>query len=349
MISTAPFVRGVTMIALLVTAASCRSSADAPSSFPDGGSAQPAASASSSPVDALGTIYPRGAPPHPRATRLCDTLHAVPARRKAECCGGVAPDAGAAPFLATECARVLGATLDAGTVELDEAVVDRCAAAMSAAFTGCDWVTPSPPALPEVCQQLLRGKLARGGVCRSSLECAGDMHCEGVGPTKTGICAPPAGEGAGCGAHVDVLATYLSDRHLPTAHPFCAEHCSLVAHRCGPQPEVGSACVANVNCAASQLCVKNRCSAAPAGRAGEVCGDVPCAEGLRCVEGACAARASTGEGCSSDSDCALGACVRGGDGVTRCGPQCSASLDALGSRDGGLTMGLPHRAARPRR
>ena len=330
----------------LVATPSCRGRGDAETrrdaapegQTSDGGAARLPGVASSAPIDALGTIYPRDAPPHPLATRLCEALHAVPARRKAECCGGEP-----APLLMAECTRVLGATLHAGTVDLQESAVERCAAAMTDARKGCDWVTPSAPPVPEPCQRLLRGKLERGSVCRSSLECAGDLHCAGVSPTKTGVCTPPGGTGAGCGAHVDVLATYLFDRQLATSHPFCAEHCAFVTHKCGPPPDVGAACVADVNCAASQLCIQGRCSAADRGHRGDPCSVVPCAEGLRCVDAVCAPLATPGEACRSDMDCAAGACVREVDGAAKCGAQCSMPLDALRSRDGGPVMGLPRK------
>ena len=349
---------GATLLFSLVATAGCRLASDsragrdAPSEGrnengaatfdrADGGaSARGASAASSTPLDQLGTIYPRDVPPHPLATRLCEALHATPARRKAECCGGEP-----APLLMAECTRILGATLSAGTVELDEGAVDRCAAAMTETHSGCDWVTPSAPSAPDACQGLLRGKLERGSVCRSSQECVGDLHCEGVSPTKTGVCRPPGGTGAACGTHVDVLATYILDRHLATSHPFCAEHCSLVTHKCSSPPEVGAACVANVNCAASQLCSQGRCSAAAPGRRGESCGATPCAEGLRCLDAVCAPLATAGEACRSDEDCSRGACVRGADGRAQCSLQCSVTLDALRSGDGGPVMGL---AKKPR-
>ena len=337
--SVGALARGATIVLLSLAAASCRSRGVAEkqrAASPDGGPPPATGVSSSAAMDALGTIYPRDAPPHPLATRLCEALHAVPARRKAECCGGEA-----APFLMTECGRVLGATLHAKSVELEEAAIERCAAAMNDSLTGCDWVTPSAPLAPEACQGLLRGKLERGSVCRSSLECAGKMHCEGVSPTKTGLCTPPGGEGAGCGTHVDVLATYLSDRNLATSHPFCEEHCSLVAHKCGPMPKVGSACVANVNCAPSQICAGGQCSAAAPARRDESCRGRPCGEGLRCIDEVCAPLASSGEMCTADADCKMGGCMPAGDGPRTCGAKCTASLDALRGRDGGLTMRLP--------
>ncbi|HMJ55655.1 MAG TPA: hypothetical protein VK540_26450 [Polyangiaceae bacterium] len=334
--SAGAMARGATIVLILLAAASCRERPVAKASAFDGGPPTGAGAAGLAPIDALGTIYPRDVPPHPIASRLCEVLHTVVGRRKAECCGG-----DPTPLLATECARVLGATLHAKAVEVDEAAVERCASAMGDSLAGCNWVTPSPPPTPEACQALVHGKLERGSVCRSSLECQGDMHCEGVSPTKTGLCTPPGGEGAGCGSHVDVLAAYLFDRHLATSHPFCAEHCSLASHKCGPQPKLGSACVANVNCGPSQICVTGQCSAAAPGRRGETCSALPCAEGLRCIDQRCAPLASSAEACSSDMDCAAGGCVQGGEGRTTCGAKCIASLDALRGRDGGPTMRLP--------
>jgi hypothetical protein len=292
--------------------------------------------ASSTPVDTLGTIYPRDLPPHPLATRLCETLHGVPGRRKAECCGGEP-----ASSLTTECARVLGATLHAAAAELDETAALRCAAAMTDSLRGCDWVTPTPPGTPESCQGLLKGKLAAGSVCRSSLECEGQLHCAGVSPTKTGVCTPPGAEGSGCGTHVDVLATYLLDRRLGTSHPFCADFCSLVTHKCQKGPPLGSPCVASVNCGPSQTCVNGRCSATLLGGPGDPCGAIACASGLRCVAKVCTPLGGPGETCASDADCAVGGCVRDAQGRSTCGAKCTASLEVLRGVDAGVTMRLP--------
>jgi hypothetical protein len=288
------------------------------------------------PRDATGTIYPRDTPPHPRATRLCQVLHGVPARRKAECCGGEP-----STFFESTCARVVAASLHAKTVEFDDADVDACASAMNDAVSGCGWVTPSAAPAPDICQRLLHGTLEQGSVCRSSLECRGNLHCEGVSATKTGTCTAPGAEGAGCGTHVDVLATYALDRALATTHPFCAEFCSLTGHRCERAPKVGAPCVASVNCAPSQSCVAGHCSAAPRARRGESCAAAPCAGDLRCVDKVCAPRASAGDACSSDWDCSVGGCVRGAGGNGVCGAKCSANLDALHTSASGTSMRLP--------
>ena len=192
------------------------------------------------------------------ATALCDALHALPGRRVAECCG-TPPSR----FLYDECVRVVSASLDAGSVELDPDALARCTKASALSLSGCDWVTPSEPLAAPDCQGLFRGKTPKGGVCRSSLECADRLHCEGLGPTKTGICTEPQAIGAGCGPHVDVMATYVLERDLERSRPFCSEFCSLVSHKCEAIPKEGASCLSTVNCAAGQSCSAGRCSAAP--------------------------------------------------------------------------------------
>src|SRR5262249_386139 len=57
----------------------------------------------------------------PVAGRLCDALHALPAKRKAECCGT------SAASLADLCSSEVTAALRRGAVRVDGAAVDRCA------------------------------------------------------------------------------------------------------------------------------------------------------------------------------------------------------------------------------
>lgn len=290
--------------------------------------------------DALGSIYPPSVEPQPLARELCDALHALPAARAAACCG-TRSESG----LGDQCVRAVSAALRDGAVEIDESSIAACRAAMERALEGCDWVTPSEPLSPPACQRLLRGKLSVGSVCRSSLECAGESHCEGLGPTKTGVCAAPAARGEGCGAHIDVLATYTLERGLERTHPFCAEYCSLATHRCAAPPEIGDSCLSAVNCAPGQTCVAGACSSAAPGRAGDRCGASPCGEGLHCREGICAPLAAAGQACVGDLDCAAGGCGRRGGGEKTCGAQCTPSFEALARRAEGPTLGLPR--ARP--
>jgi hypothetical protein len=328
---------------LLLGAVHCRAPGAGESSAKgaDGGIAASSSASSAAPVssaaplDRAGTLYPRDVPPHPRAARLCQALHGIAARRKAECCGGESSS-----FLESTCARVVAASLHAKTVEFDDAAVDACAVAMDAAASGCAWVTPSAAPAPEACQGLLQGTLAQGSACRSSLECRGNLHCEGASVARTGVCTAPSAEGAACGTHVDVLATYTLERALATTHPFCADFCSLTAHRCQSAPKIGAPCLSGVGCAPSQTCVAGRCSAAPAAARGESCAAAPCAADLRCVDRKCVARSGSDETCSSDLDCAKGGCVPGADGHGACGSKCNATLDVLTGAASGAPMRL---------
>jgi hypothetical protein len=269
----------------------------------------PAPSSLSAPLDLAGSIYgaPRSA--NPLAVKLCDALHALPGRRVAECCG-TSPSR----FVFDECVRVVSVSLEAGSVSLSADRVEACASAAQASLEGCDWVTPSEPLAPPACQSIFRGTIEEGRVCRSSLECVEGLHCQGLSATRTGICARPQAIGAGCGVHVDVMATYVLERGLDRARPFCRDFCSLADHRCEPLPVEGSACLANINCAPSQACVAGRCAPSTP-----------------------RAAAAPGDACKSDFDCDQGGCIAG-----TCGKKCSVSFDALSTAP---AMRLPQRPA----
>jgi len=77
--------------------------------------------------DQIRPVYPVTKDPvDPLAQRFCETIHELPANRKAECCTG-----GYSMRLTSECSRVLSYALRAKAVALDPADVDRCAEAMA--------------------------------------------------------------------------------------------------------------------------------------------------------------------------------------------------------------------------
>lgn len=165
-----------------------------------------------------------------RAELLCHLLQGGPAERRAACCG----NAGGG-HVEAECVRVLGAALAAGRVAIDDGALSRCSEALPTEFAGCDWVTPGQPMPPAECRGLTRGLVNAGAACRSSLECAAPLHCEGGTPTEPGRCSPPLPDGAACRAPSDNLASLLFARDLEQVHPSCAGACSLAAHRCEPK------------------------------------------------------------------------------------------------------------------
>jgi hypothetical protein len=271
------------------------------------------------------------------ATTLCDTLHGLSARRKAECCG-TPPRR----ILIDQCVQLVSRSVASYSLELSRDALATCSADMSQALEGCDWVTPSEPLSPPSCQRLFRGLVSAGGTCRSSLECADTLHCEGTTPTKPGVCSAPGNVGAGCGTHVDALAAATLTRDLERSRPFCADFCSLTSHKCEPQPKEGASCLASVSCARGQSCVAGACSKARRGGQGQGCQSASCEDGLRCVDGECRAPAAPGAACSSDFDCAEGGCVTNASGAATCGPKCSLSFAQL-KNESALGMRLPLR------
>ena len=260
-----------------------------PPSTPDG-----AASGDVTPV------YPVDhAPIDPLAQRFCDTVHSIEEERRAMCCGE-------RPGLvfAGECARTLGAAMRSRAVTLDPADVDACAAAVTGTYSGCDWTGPHPPPLPDVCGGVVHGTLPAGAVCRSALECAGDLHCHGVGPTDPGRCAPPHEGADACGGSVDSLATYTR-QDAARAHGECAGYCDR--RRCAARVGAGGACVS----------------------------DYACGPGMRCAAGVCAnpgpvdaspysARRPAGATCTQDIECTGGCVFVDGGTSGHCGPKCGA-------------------------
>jgi len=90
---------------------------------------------------------------------------------------------------------------------------------MAQAHAGSEWVGPWPPAPPVACRGIIQGLLPAKSRCRSSLECAGSLRCQGLGPTEAGVCGPPLVDGTICGGSGDPLATYARQDDIDVAHP----------------------------------------------------------------------------------------------------------------------------------
>jgi hypothetical protein len=101
---------------------------------------------------------------------------------------------------------------------------------LQARYASCDFV--GEPALPPLasCSGLLIGQRDAGATCRSSLECATGLRCNGASPTEAGVCATPGREGARCGLAADALSAYLPSR--AEDHPECEGQC--LRNRCAP-------------------------------------------------------------------------------------------------------------------
>jgi hypothetical protein len=315
---------------LIVAGASCEDPKSAPPA-PASATASAAASASppsSSLVDErdrkaqdeeIRPVYPiNNDPPEPLAERMCDAVHVVPAKRRAECCAG---SPGFTPY--AECVRTLSYAIRSKAVALEPADVDKCAQAVAKELEGCGWVSPSPPTVTAACDGIIHGRLKERAVCRSSLECVDGLGCLGLSATQVGRCGPPKPAVALCNTGIDTLAAFTRQNRYEEAHPDCAGYC--IQKRCQDAVALGGACKTHLECGAKRTCVSGKCSSAPLPGAGQPCPGGSCALGLRCVKGACVAPKGEGEACETDLEC-RGGCERPDGGATgACGKRCSTA------------------------
>ncbi len=289
-----------------------------------------AAGASSGSGEDVEPVYPieANAPVVPLAAKLCEALTAMPEKKRSEYCKSIP-----GVVITTECTRMLSAALRYKAIDLAESDVAACVDAFTKSLDGCDWVGPFPPTPPAACQGILKGKIALGQKCRSSLECAGDLRCAGVGPTNSGRCSPGKEDGEICGGNVDTLAGYTRQLELERQHPECKTKC--VKHKCAPPVTEGKPCQTTADCATGLACVtspgpapkvglppKTCIAGKPAGRAGDPCPGGECEGDLQCIKGKCAARKGAGEECQFDFEC-RGGCVKADAGDKgKCGPRC---------------------------
>ena len=265
-------------------------------SAPPPSASAPAPSSSASDVDKVRPDYPLDAStPDPLAVRLCTALHEVPARRRAECCSSTP-----GVLVTSECVRMLSTALHFAAVSVDPSRVDACVQAIERTYAGCDWVGPNVPQPPEECSGLVVGQLPSGDRCRSSLECAPGLRCQGVGPTDVGRCGEPRDDGASCGGTVDPLAVYSRDNHFDAKHPECKGWCDR--RKCTPPLAKGSRCSPQTKCAEGLQCVRGTC-------------DTP---QLIRTEGPKAA----GEACKTDLECRGGCLKPDGGAQGQCGMKC---------------------------
>jgi len=155
------------------------------------------------------------------------------------------------------CIDALSAALAIGKITLDDAGIERCKTAMTAATDDCAFAKSFNTPLPAECDGLIGGTIAAGEPCRSALECAAGLQCFGVGPTDLGRCTPPAPVGTVCGSGVDALATYTRQMSTERTRPACEGYCRL-NHCLAFHPE-GAECQADLQCGPGAKCADKKC------------------------------------------------------------------------------------------
>jgi hypothetical protein len=259
--------------------------ADAGPSASDAGAAE---------ADDVSPVYPTSSRAvDPVAVRFCTAIHEVPEARRAACCA----EAPGVVFTG-ECVRTLSFAMASGAVTVDPAAVDRCVAAVDAAYAGCDWPGPFAPPVPAACEGILVGTLASGARCRSSLECAGGLRCAGVGPTTMGRCAAARADGERCGGSADALASSTRQSDLDAQHPECAGFCQRA--KCAPIARIGAECTHPAQCGRGASCTAGKC--APAASV--------------------ASRKPAGAACANDFECRGGCLREPGHARGTCGMKC---------------------------
>jgi hypothetical protein len=305
--------------AALLCFSGCKCSSPPP---PPPAPAPKAETASDAPADAkpnlddeVRPVYASSKSITPLAKQFCDALNEIPTNRLAECCGHEP-----APTVSDQCARVLASALTIGALHLSSSAVDKCQADIEAKYQGCGWVSVIHPPIPASCVGAITGTLKAGEKCRSTHECADNMHCLGSGPTDKGVCGPARGAGGSCLTSVDALDAFLS-LGVDTTHPECTGYCDH--HRCFAFHAVGTACTQTSQCGPTAYCSdeKKVCVAGPAiAKAGERCEGRPCEGSLRCIDETCQKPKPDGAPCHGYTDC-QGACAHGPDGGF-CAPMC---------------------------
>jgi hypothetical protein len=268
------------------------------------------------PEDDVRPVYPADAgPPNPLAQRFCAALHDMPEQRRATCCSDKP-----GLVLTSECVRMVSAAIALGAVSLDANDVDGCEKAVQKTYEGCEWPGPFMPDAPDECLGVVKGRLGAGKRCRSSLECEGDMRCQGVSPTTMGRCGPAAADDQRCGGSADALASFTRVYDVDARHPECKGWCNRT--KCESFANAGAPCTLAASCGKGNLCVAGKCVAASPGKTGEPCPGGACEKGALCTQGKCVARKAKGARCTTDFEC-IGGCNKGDAGLGTCGMKCS--------------------------
>jgi hypothetical protein len=263
-------------------------------------------------------VYPPVAAADPLAARLCEALHTVPAKRRADCC-----EQKTLGYLVTDdCVATLSAALAAEGLKLSESSVAACEKAIVDDHVGCAWVGPFPARVPAACDGVFVGALEAGQRCRSALECAPGLACRGLAPTTVGVCAPPARRGRACQTGIDPLAALTRQEGTAAAHPECEGFCAR--HLCQDATPVGDPCQTNLQCGPAAHCEGGTCRHGAEATEGAACIDGGCPRGTRCVDKTCQKPRREGATCQDDVQC-QGGCIKPPDATEgQCGTRCKA-------------------------
>jgi len=146
------------------------------------------------------------------------------------------------------------------------------------------------------CQQVYQGRVAPGGQCSASVECAGGT-CAFTTPggnSCNGICVAWAAEGQSC-----ATAGCDPSRHFCDASRVCRARGNIGA-ACRPSSFGSGECIDGLGCTSAGICARP-------GSGGEACASGLCAKGFHCVgtgtSSVCAADVRHGDTCPDPLAC----------------------------------------------
>ena len=138
-------------------------------------------------------------------TTFCNALVTADATLFSKCIGGSATAWETQLNAASPCADI-AAAVQSGRIVYDESKASACLTATAAISCGNQAAGAPEPA---DCIATIVGTVAASGTCFSSVDCAPDNFCSGLGGTTgscTGTCAPLIAAGAACSAGDECVA-----------------------------------------------------------------------------------------------------------------------------------------------
>ena len=292
-------------------------------------------------------------------TTFCTSLLTAEAKVASQCVGGAETLWAAQLGNASVCSEI-SAAVAAGRATFDSTQAASCLSAVAAVNCATFATGGTEPA---ACSGALKGTVAGGGTCNSTLDCASPDVCVGVGVNGScsGTCKAPIAADATCGTPTPCVAGYectgtpatctaippaatagqpcLYDSATMMAAPGCQAGlaCDLTTFECVTPVVEGKTCeTGHGTCVAFTYCdpTSKTCKQDPA--AGGRCGTVKGQDAIGCLgqtycktigdgstAGTCVALIASGSECQYGVECASGQCNRTDAGTGTCGASCT--------------------------
>lgn len=260
--------------------------------------------------------------PSAYASAVCDVI--------APCCSGLGVSIDPSTCRSTVISTVQASINEANPAnyKYDANAAEACLASTRSALASCQ-----SPGNPGTCDAAFQGKLAKGAVCTSSIECASPS--DGTASCSGGVCVVKrrgkVGDPCYWSCHEEGTSTFCSGTGINElqGQSRCFDNDGLYCSdtgTCTQQKQNGVACSDDQECTSgrcdftSSLCV-------PKGTEGQACTfDSDCIDTLYCDDttstSTCAQKKAANAPCTFDTECQSNSCT---------GTQCAAQVTGTGS------------------